>query len=254
MSSCARLQGGDLESLLCLDELEALVLGSTPVEWDGLVPLADHLPRLKTLSLYRTLVDTRSENPVCFAALCAWIAGEEYHQLTLSCTLSISDTVSSCTSACTPRIAPSTPVHHDGRIASSLVTWSCLESLDLGFTFVTDSIVRYLPRTLRHLTLPFRLGHITDEAVHRLALEGPPLASFSLGGPQITDAAVQSLLAVPTLTSIGLWHSRVTEEAVDQLCETRGFVVDDTLHTSRGTHLLVLPGTGASSFPLRGVQ
>lgn len=116
----------------------------------------------------------------------------------------------------------------------------------LALVETAPSIVPFFPPSLRHLKLS-RVLHFDDAAVLALAersrqqTDGLKLTALDLGSPGLTNACVPALCALVDagLTSLRLWHTRVTRVGIVELMATaRVMGLDTTMSCSEGTYLL----------------
>ena len=98
-----------------------------------------------------------------------------------------------------------------------------LRHLDLRTSKVTNEGLVALKdiKSLSMLTLP---PTTSDPAVAQLVEYDLRLSSVNLIGEGFTDACVPSLIALKHLTNIGLWRTRITEEAFQELQRARPHV------------------------------
>ena len=112
-----------------------------------------------------------------------------------------------------------------------------------------------LPRKLERLKLSRALAFddaalacLAEQALQRFCAgsEAHTLTALDVGSPHITDAALPSLLALTRagLSSLTLWHSRLSRSAVQRLIEVTDLALDTSMASSDGTYLLHRVGKG----------
>lgn len=198
-------------SLPNLTELDASL--NAWLDDEAAITIASSMPKLRKLTLEKTDVCDAG-----LAAIATHLAGSLEH-LDLS----------------------RTPVSGSEESFAGLSRMRSLRNLLLAYSLVDLQLAFNLPPNLDHLKLSRAIG-FGDDALQCLARQprAHALSCLDLGSPAITDAALPALqsLADQGLTSLTLWHTKLTREGAERLMAGTGLELDTSMASSDGTYLL----------------